>query len=335
MHPTLVNGRTGDPAVYLETMFEKRAALFDLGDIAVLSPRKLQRIAQVFVSHAHIDHFVGFDRLLRTLVGRDQAIDLYGPVGFIGHVRHKLHGYRWDLVDRYKSDLIFIVTEIGAARETSTARFRLKNGFAGEPIGRGRIADGVVHSEPAFRVSTAVLEHRTACLAFAIEEAAHVNIWKSRLMERGLAVGPWLRDLKRAVIENRSDDYPVSVGPGPAESRPAFRLGQLRDVVTVTPGQKIGYVTDVADTPANRNAIVELVQGADLLLIEAAFADVDAALAADRAHLTTTAAGRIARAAGVRRIEPFHFSPRYAGEEERMLNEVMAAFGGSQQGASL
>lgn len=48
----------------------------------------------------------------------------------------------------------------------------------------------------------------------------------------------------------------------------------------------------------------------------------------ERAHLTTAAAGRIARQAGVRRIEPFHFSPRYSGEEARMLNEVMTAFAG-------
>jgi len=40
-----------------------------------------------------------------------------------------------------------------------------------------------------------------------------------------------------------------------------------------------------------------------------------------------------ARAAGVRRVEPFHFSPRYAGEEERMLAEVMAAFSGGTAGA--
>ena len=33
LHPTLVNGRTGDPALYIETLFEKRAILFDLGDI--------------------------------------------------------------------------------------------------------------------------------------------------------------------------------------------------------------------------------------------------------------------------------------------------------------
>ena len=48
--------------------------------------------------------------------------------------------------------------------------------------------------------------------------------------------------------------------------------------------------------------------------------------ARSRAHLTTTAAGEIARAAGARRVEPFHFSPRYEGEEEVMIAEVMDAF---------
>jgi ribonuclease Z len=105
-------------------------------------------------------------------------------------------------------------------------------------------------------------------------------------------------------------------------------LGTLRSALTVTPGQKIAYVTDAADTAANRDAIIALARNADVLFIEAAFAQADAALAAERAHLTTAAAGRIAREAGVRQVEPFHFSPRYAGEEARMLNEVMAAFAG-------
>jgi ribonuclease Z len=52
------------------------------------------------------------------------------------------------------------------------------------------------------------------------------------------------------------------------------------------------------------------------------------ALAAERKHLTTAAAGSIARMARVRRVEPFHFSPRYEGDEARMLNEVMLAFSG-------
>jgi ribonuclease Z len=208
-------------------------------------------------------------------------------------------------------------------------RFRLKSGFADEAMGRGRIADGIVYREPAFCVTTASLEHRTMCLAFALREAAHVNVWKNRLAQLELPVGPWLRELKRAVIENRPDDHPIRIS---ARSRTSggdqMPLGRLRDVLTVTPGQKIAYVTDAADTPANRAAIIGLAQDADLLFIEAAFAHADVALALERAHLTTAAAGQIAREAGVRRVEPFHFSPRYAGEEERMLGEVHAAFSG-------
>lgn len=335
LHPSLVNGRSGDPALYVETLFEKRAILFDLGDISNLSPRKIQRLDHVFVSHAHIDHFIGFDRLLRVLVGREKTISLYGPIGFIEHVGHKLHAYRWNLVDRYVSDLVFIVTEIASSLATQTARFRLKNAFSAEAVGSGRSIEGVLYSEPTFRVSTVVLEHRTPCLGFAIEEAAHVNVWKNRLAELGLPLGPWLRELKRAVIENRPDEYSIRIRPRPkSPDMSEIPLGTLRSVLTVTPGQKIAYVTDAADTPANRAAIIRLAQNADLLFIEAAFAQADTALAAERAHLTTAAAGRIAREARVRRIEPFHFSPRYSGQEARMLGEVMTAFaGGDAEGA--
>ena len=332
LHPTLVNGRSGDPALYVETLFEKRAILFDLGDISNLSPRKIQRLEHVFVSHAHIDHFIGFDRLLRVLVGREKTIRLYGPKGFIEPVQHKLLGYRWNLVDRYVSDLIFVVTEIDSSFETQTARFRLKNAFFAEAVGSARSIAGVLYSEPTFRVSTAVLEHRTPCLGFAIEEAAHVNVWKNRLTELGLPLGPWLRELKRAVIENRPSDHLIRIGSWPPS--PDMRelpLGTLRAVLTVTPGQKVAYVTDAADTPANRAAIIGLAQNADLLFIEAAFAQADTALAAERAHLTTAVAGSLAREARVRRVEPFHFSPRYSGQEARMLDEVMTAFAG--QGA--
>ncbi len=327
LHPTLVNGRFGDPVVYVETLFEKHAILFDLGDITRLPPRKVHRVDQIFVSHTHIDHFVGFDYLLRLLVGREKTVALYGPAGFTEHVRHKLLAYNWNLADRYLNDLVFVVTEINAAKATRMVRFRLKNAFLGEVLGVGELTDGLLHAEPTFRVSAATLEHRTPCLGFAVEETVHVNVWKNRLDELGLPVGPWLRTLKRAVIDDRPDHHPILVDAVPGEI-PARRipLGDLRQVVTVAPGQKIGYVADVADTPANRAAIIQLVKGADILFIEAAFAASDAPLARERAHLTTSAAGQIAREATVRRVEPFHFSPRYTGQENRMLAEVTAAF---------
>jgi len=330
LHPVLVNGRSGDPALYIETLFEKRAIMFDLGDISHLPPRKIQRLEHVFVSHAHIDHFIGFDHLLRTLVGRQKAVTLYGPSGFIDQVYHKLQSYRWNLVDRFEFDLIFTVSEIGPGLARRTARLHLKNAFALEIIDGGDAVDETLYRESTFSVRTAILDHRTPCLCFAVEEAAHVNVWKTRLGELDLAVGPWLRELKRAVVEDRPDHYPIRAI---AALEPFFErtlpLGELRSAVTITPGQKIAYVTDAADTLANREAIVRLACDADMLFIEAAFADDDAALASERAHLTTTAAGSIARAARVRRVEPFHFSPRYSGQEPRLLNEVMSAFAAS------
>jgi ribonuclease Z len=330
LHPTLVNGRSGDPALYIETQFANRAILFDIGDIAALSPRKILHVDHVFVSHTHIDHFFGFDRLLRLLVGREKEVGLYGPAGFIDHVRHRLQAYWWNLADSYSSDLVFTATEILSPVESRAARFRLRNAFLPEPAGTGAIDGNVICAQPSFRVSTAILEHHHApCLGFAIEEVAHLNIWKSRLNGLGLPVGAWLRDLKQAVIDGRPGDHVlrVPVGRGSPDMR-EVQLADLRELLTVTPGQKIAYVTDIADTAANRAAAVSLVRNADMLFIEAPFMQADAALAAERSHLTTGAAGMIAREARVRRVEPFHFSPRYEGEEQRMLDEVMAAFAG-------
>ncbi|QWG20226.1 hypothetical protein KMZ68_10540 [Bradyrhizobium sediminis] len=85
----LINGRTGDPALYIETLFEKRAILYDLGNITSLLPRKMRRLAQCSFRTPVSIIFFGFDRLLRVLFGRDKKIHLYGPIGFVNHVHHK------------------------------------------------------------------------------------------------------------------------------------------------------------------------------------------------------------------------------------------------------
>ncbi len=321
LHPSLVNGRFGDPALYVETLHQRGAFLFDMGDLSALSARDLLRVTHVFVSHTHIDHFIGFDALLRIAVGREKRVEMVGPRDFASRVAHKLQGYEWDLVDRYDTDLIFDVIELLAREAGRRVRFRFKNRFALEGEEEVAIAGNLVAQGSGFAVTAAILDHHGPCLAFAVAEPAHVNVWKNRLEERGLATGQWLQPLKRAVMEERPGDFPINLPDGTAAP-----LDHLRELVTVTRGQKIAYATDLADTPANRSALAELARDADTLFIESRFAAADHAQARERAHLTTTAAGEIARAAGVRKVEPFHFSPRYEGEEERMLEEVAAAF---------
>ena len=327
LHPSLVNGRFGDPALYVERLHQRGALLFDLGDLTPLSARDLLRVTHVFVTHTHIDHFIGFDALLRVSVGRDKTIRMVGPAGFIQRVHHKLRSYEWNLVDRYSTDLVFEVMELTAATAGRRARFRLKTAFRMEGEGECEIEGGLVACEAGFEVTAAILDHHGPCLGFAISERSHVNVWKNRLDERGLPVGQWLQELKRAIVEERPGDYPIPLPPGAGGPAP---LDELRDLLSVTRGQKIGYVTDVADSPANRAAIAALVEGADTLFIESCFALADVEQARARAHLTTVAAGEIARAAAARKVEPFHFSPRYEGEEERMLLEVAAAFQGEE-----
>jgi ribonuclease Z len=195
-HPTLVNGPTGDPVVYIDCLFQRRALLFDLGDIQQLAPRKLLRVSDVFVSHAHMDHFIGFDWLLRVCLGRGLSIRLFGPPGFLDQVGHRLAAYSWNLVEGYDTDLVLEVTEVSPDGRARRACFRCKSAFRRENEQTFEIADGVLHDEEFFRVRCAFLDHKLPCLGFALEEKQHLNVWKNRLDELGLPTGPWLQELK-------------------------------------------------------------------------------------------------------------------------------------------
>ncbi len=269
----------------------------------------------------HMDHFVGFDALCGSM-SRARTIRIVGPQGIAARVHHKLCGYDWDLVDRDDEELLIEVIEWGEAGPLAAQRFRFKRRF--EPEEMALPPAGPVASGDGFAVEAVLLEHHGPCLGYALSEPAHANVWKVRLSERGIAAGPWLQRLKAAVLAGEPDGTMIPLPDGTGA-----RLSELRDLVTVSPGQKVAYVTDVADTPANRAAIARLAQGADLFFLESRFAAEDEHQARERAHLTTTAAGEIARSAHVRRLEPFHFSPRYAGEEDRMIAQVTRAFRGA------
>lgn len=325
--PRLVNHPFGDPGLYVAMRYRGRAMLFDLGRIERQPAAELLKISHVFVSHTHMDHFIGFDHLLRIFLSRDLRLDLFGPPGIVDNVRGKLAGYTWNLVDGYP--FVLTVHEVGTDSVTSV-RLPAREAFAPTIIGRRPFA-GVLLDEPDCSVTAVHLDHRIPCLAYALTEKTRLNIRPERLAELGIPPGRWLNELKEALRADRPDDTPIRAEwrEGEAERSCTHPLGWLRDqLVIATRGQKIAYVVDTLFSKDNHARICALARRADILFCESLFLDVDRDQATKRFHLTARQAGTLARAAEVSRLETFHFSPRYEGDAGALRTEAQAVFRG-------
>lgn len=321
----LINAPAGDPGLFLPFFHQRRAIAFDLGDLSALSARDLLKISHAFVSHTHMDHFTGFDQLLRVALGRPKALHLFGPARIIENIQGKLAGYTWNLVENYKDSLILAVTEVRDDRLVS-CRFDCRNRFAATDVQTEHPFSETLLEEPGFSVDTAILDHKTPCLAFAFRERFHVNIRKDVLKEMGVPAGPWLNDFKQALYKD-PPETPIEVPNADASGPKRFSLGKLADkLALITAGRKIAYITDAAFTDANISKMVHLAADADHLFIEAAFLEKDRAAAEAKRHLTAAQAGRIAAWAGAKRFTLFHFSPRYTAEYDRFDEEARSAY---------
>ena len=311
----------------VEFLCEKRGLLFDLGDLSSITNGELLKISHVFISHTHIDHFIGFDHFLRVVFGRGKTIHLYGPENFIANVVGKLAGFTWNLVDRYSESVTLEVVEV---HETHLIKVKLKaiDQFKKSDEIEIPFEDGVLVDEDRFVVRSAILEHRIPCLGFSLEEKNHVNICKDRLEKMCYRSGPWLNDLKKYVCEGKSDEYLLEV-PSMAKGSQKKTLGHLKEeLVLISPGQKISYVVDTVYNDANKNRIIDLARGSDILFCESPFLAEEEARGQERCHLTSRQAGIIAREAEVKKLNVFHFSGRHTFHTEQIIQEAEEAFMG-------
>ena len=322
--PSLLNSLTGDPGVWVDLMDEGRSVLLDLGSLAHVASRKLLRVERVVVTHTHLDHFVGFDHLLRLVLGREKELTVTGPAGFLDRVQGKISAYTWNLIRDYPVRLRAEEVVGGSVR---SVLYTGERGFEPEPLPE-RHAQRVVHAERLFTVHVAELDHGIPVLGVSLRETVHLSVNRDRLEREGLAPGPWLRDLKAAVrrCEPLDADIEASAVDGSARR---YRRGELADALIIKqPGQRLSYVTDIRFTPDNVARVAELAAESDLLICEAAFLHEDEALARQRNHLTARQAGELARAAGAHRLAPCHLSPRYKDREQEIFEEAEDAFGG-------
>jgi ribonuclease Z len=240
---------------------------------------------------------IGFRRLNRILITHGHLDHILGLAGLLSTFM------RWETIDRL---------EIYAGRH---AMERIRDLIHGVVLRGARppmqlelipIEPGLLLEEDGLRITAFPVQHRSpGCFGFAFETPAHRPFLPERADALGLPPGPQRREL----VAGR----PV-VLPDGRTILPEAVLGPERR------GIRLVHVGDCGST-------VELdtvCAGAEALVIEATYLNVEADLAREFAHLTAQDAAELARRAGVGHLYLTHLSRRYRTRE--VLDEAQATF---------
>ncbi|MBI4868169.1 MAG: hypothetical protein HY816_14580 [Candidatus Wallbacteria bacterium] len=314
----LVNKKDGDPGLLVELIGLGRFYLFDCGSIERISKRDLRRIARVFVSHTHVDHFIGFDRLLRHSLGEAIEVHVYGPAGLLSNLEGKFSGYLWNLQEAGPT---FVGHEVEGERLRTRVFPGARQFRGGEIVEEPLAPGGVLSSEEGVEVRCVPLEHGVTVLGYCVSSSAFPSVRAGALERLGLRPGGWLNTLKEEALSATGPQGRIA-----AQGRdwPAEELA--RELLEMRAGDRIAYVTDTLFTDRTLESVAQLARDASELYCEANFREADAARAAATSHLTAAQAARFAQAAGARKLVLFHVSRKYDGELEPSLAEARTIF---------
>lgn len=97
---------------------------------------------------------------------------------------------------------------------------------------------------------------------------------------------------------------------------------RAKEYTYTEPGKKVAIILDTSDHPS----LIQIAQGADILVSEASFADADEEKAREYHHLTASQAATIAKHAGVHALALTHISQRYEHKPELLVKEAQKIF---------
>lgn len=166
------------------------------------------------------------------------------------------------------------------------------------------ISKGKVFERDDFFVEALPLRHGTPCLGYRFVERDRRKILVEKLHSLGVKQGPLLKHLQKG------ED--IVVGK---------KKILAKDVTKVVKGRTLAFVTD---TRFCKEAVL-LAKDVDLFVCEATFAQELQEMAAERLHMTSVDAARIAKEACAKKLVLIHFSQRYK-DLSGLLAEAKAVF---------
>jgi len=240
---------------------------------------------------------LGFKRLNKILLTHDHLDHILGLGGLASTLG------RWEAIDQ--------INIYGGKRTLDRVR-RLLRGvvFGGQnfPLNLEQLElePGIFFEDSSFYLQAFPVIHRgTDSFGFLFQERSRRRFLNEKAEELGVPVGPERRKLVMGetitLADGRIIEPEAVLGPEIA-------------------GTKLVYVGDTGQI----DDLVEYVQDADALVIEATYLQQDAEMAAQFSHLTAAQAATLAKTANVQALYLNHVSRRY--REQDILAEAQTIF---------
>ncbi len=240
---------------------------------------------------------LGFRRLNYILITHGHLDHILGLAGLLSTFM------RWETIDYLE---IYGPRSALERIDDLLTRVVLRGARPPMPLTLTPITPGVFFEGDDFRVSAFPVHHRgSESLGYVFEENARRPFLPEKADALGVPPGPLRRDLVEGLSVRLPDGRTIT---------PDMVLGEER------PGTRLVHVGDCGET----DSLVEIVRGADGLVIEATYLEEEREMAHQFSHLTARMAAELAQRAGVKTLYLTHLSRRY--REKDILAEAQSVF---------
>ncbi len=323
IEPTFFSGLLDDPVLYLFIRPLGRGILLDCGRIHHLAKRVLKSLSALFISHAHMDHFMGLDTFIRSVHVAPRTIDIYGPPGLADKVASKLAGYDWNLAEPYWC--AFRVHDI-FYDHIETSLFPGPEGFRrrdSAPVSR---PDLVIYRDDYISVEALECDHKIPSLMYKVSERPSFLVDEKKLVQAGLVSGSWLGTLQRNLFGRKQGNKPLLVlrqrRNGVVTEAVEDQEGLYEKIRGERPEATVGYLTDIHFSKQNIEKVVKMMHGVTFFVCECSFLKGDKEKARDSAHLCSEDVNFLIDKLRPAFFLPMHLSKSYIHRWEELYDEL-------------
>jgi len=323
LEPTFFAGLIDDPCLVIRDRPIHQSILLDCGALHQVAKREMKPVRAIFVSHAHMDHFIGFDAFLRQVHASPRTVEIFGPPGMAERVAARLGGYDWNLAEPYWCTLL--VHEVHP-EQIFSVRFSGPEAFRRHELGASPRTEAIIYRHNHLEVAAEILDHGIPVLAFRVWERKVFALDGTRLAALGLVAGDWLAELKRRFFEDWPESGPLRIaratGCGVREETIIDAEAFYRQIRAVPESPSLGYLTDWGWSAENLEKVRHFMAGVDLLVGECAFLRADESKARASRHLCTADWNLLLPELRPRAFLPMHLSKTYLGRSPELYQEL-------------